>query len=112
MVLPVLRLGRPEELDRLEAFSGLGGPLLIEPRVPGKLGGSGVPLALDLARAARRRLAQRTMFLAGGLTPETVVEAVREVGPDVVDVSSGVEQIPGVKDPVRLARFLEVLGWH
>ena len=49
------------------------------------------------------------LWLAGGLTPETVHEAVRRVAPDVVDVSSGVEQIPGVKDPVRMARFLEVV---
>lgn len=112
LVLPVVRLGGPEDLDRLAPYAGSGGPLLIEPRLPGRLGGTGVALALDLAREARRRLAHRTMFLAGGLTPDTVLAAVREVGPDVVDVSSGVEQIPGVKDPVRLARFLEVLGWH
>ena len=112
LVLPVVRLGGPEDLERLAPFAGPGGPVLIEPRVPGRLGGTGVPLALELARAAREQLAHRALFLAGGLTPETVAAAVREIRPDVVDVSSGVEQIPGVKDPVRLARFLEVLGWH
>ncbi len=112
LVLPVVRLGAPVDLDQLDPLLGLACPVLVEPRVEGRLGGSGVPLAFDLARAARARLRGRMMFLAGGLTPETVAEAVREVAPDAVDVSSGVEQIPGVKDPVRLARFLEGVGWQ
>ncbi len=68
-----------------------------------------MPLALDLARAARERLPDRALWLAGGLTPDSVREAIRVVAPDVVDVSSGVEQIPGVKDPERMARFLEAV---
>jgi phosphoribosylanthranilate isomerase len=51
------------------------------------------------------------MILAGGLTAETVGAIVRLVRPDAVDVSSGVEQIPGIKDPQRMSRFLEALGW-
>ena len=51
------------------------------------------------------------MALAGGLTPGTVAPAVTLVRPDVVDVSSGVESLPGIKDHVKIARFLEaVLG--
>ena len=51
------------------------------------------------------------MVLAGGLTPETVGAAVALVRPDVADVSSGVESLPGIKDHERIARFLEaVLG--
>ncbi len=88
-----------------------GAPILVEPRVPGVLGGSGVPLDLDLARAARERLAGHPMWLAGGLTPQTVRIAVDAVSPDAVDVSSGVEQIPGIKDHTSLARFLEALQW-
>jgi phosphoribosylanthranilate isomerase len=51
------------------------------------------------------------MALAGGLTPETVGEVVTLVRPDVADVSSGVESLPGIKDHEKIARFLEaVLG--
>ncbi len=110
-VLVVARLTSIGELSRLDPLLALGVPILVEPRVTGRLGGSGVALPLDLARQARAHLTGRTMFLAGGLTPESVAEAVRAVAPDAVDVSSGVEQIPGIKDHDRLARFLEVLRW-
>jgi phosphoribosylanthranilate isomerase len=110
-VLVVARLSSLEELGRLDPLLPLGAPILVEPRVAGKLGGTGVALSHDLARQARSHLTGHPMFLAGGLTPDSVADAVRAVGPDAVDVSSGVEQIPGVKDHDRLARFLEVLRW-
>lgn len=49
----------------------------------------------------------RPWFLAGGLTPDNVGEAIRTTGAPLVDVSSGVESAPGVKDPARIAAFLE-----
>ncbi len=110
LVVAVVRLAGTSDLDRLAEMTGLGCPLLIEPRVAGKLGGTGVALPLALAAEARTRLAGCPMWLAGGLTPDNVAEAVRVVQPDVVDVSSGVEQIPGIKDHQRMARFLEVLA--
>ena len=81
--------------------------LLIEAKVPGGSGGKGIAVALDLARAARAAAPGTRFVLAGGLTAESVGEAIRVVAPDAVDVSSGVESSPGVKDPGRLARFLE-----
>ncbi len=47
------------------------------------------------------------LVLAGGLTPDNVAEAIRHVRPDAVDVSSGVEIRPGVKDPARVRSFVE-----
>jgi phosphoribosylanthranilate isomerase len=49
-------------------------------------------------------------MLAGGLTPETVAEAIRLTGTLQVDVSSGVESAPGVKDPTRVAAFLRAVA--
>jgi phosphoribosylanthranilate isomerase len=110
-VLVVARLASAGDLEPLELWRRHGVPVLVEPRVPGRLGGTGVRLRLELAVAARERLAGHPLILAGGLTPESVAEAVRAVHPDGVDVSSGVEQIPGIKDHLKLARFLEALAW-
>lgn len=110
-VLAVARLGSQEELSALDTLRASGAPVLVEPRVAGRLGGSGTRLDLELAAEARVRLTGHPMFLAGGLTPESVAEAVRAARPDAVDVSSGVERSPGIKDHDRLARFLEALRW-
>jgi phosphoribosylanthranilate isomerase len=58
-------------------------------------------------RAAARVAATRRVVLAGGLTPDNVQDAVETVRPAGVDVSSGVEDAPGVKNPDKVARFLE-----
>jgi len=108
IVLPVVRVASIADLALLDPYLGLECPVLVEPRIEGRLGGTGVALPFDVARHARVRLTGRTMVLAGGLTPETVAEAIRVVQPEMVDVSSGVEQIPGIKDHQRMARFLEV----
>jgi phosphoribosylanthranilate isomerase len=66
------------------------------------LGGTGKPFNWALAREANRF---GTIILAGGLTPENVGQAIREVRPFAVDVASGVEACPGVKDEKKLRRF-------
>lgn len=108
-VLAVARLADAADLGQLDQQRQLGCPIIIEPLIAGKLGGTGVTLSVDLARAARASLRGHRMFLAGGLTPENVAAAVAAVGPDAVDVSSGVEQIPGIKDQQRMADFLGAL---
>jgi phosphoribosylanthranilate isomerase len=83
--------------------------VLIEPRHPDGRGGHGVALPRAQAIAARAALPGTRLVLAGGLTPESVGAAIAVVSPDIVDVSSGVEAAPGIKDPDRLARFLEIV---
>ncbi|MEY3841974.1 MAG: hypothetical protein RLZZ542_1084, partial [Pseudomonadota bacterium] len=55
------------------------------------------------------RVFDRPWFLAGGLTPDNVAEAISVSGAPLVDVSSGVETAPGVKDPARITAFLEAV---
>lgn len=71
--------------------------------LPGGLGRS-----FDWTLLADRAF-RRPWFLAGGLDPENVAEAVRISGAPMVDVSSGVESAPGVKDPGRIAAFIEAV---
>jgi len=86
--------------------------VLVEPKVAHVRGGAGLPLDLAVAREARSRLAGHPMALAGGLTAETVSEALALVRPEIVDVSSGVERQPGIKDISKIARFAEAVFAH
>lgn len=71
--------------------------------------GSGHVFDWELAAHAvmARRLPETEYLLAGGLTPENVAEAIASVQPQGVDVASGVESSPGIKDPEKLRRFIE-----
>jgi phosphoribosylanthranilate isomerase len=108
----VVRIAVPSDLDALGEAIPESDAVLVEPKVSHAPGGAGVPLNLAVAQEARRRLAGHPMVLAGGLQPETVAEALALVRPEVVDVSSGVERQPGIKDPDRLARFAEAVFAH
>lgn len=113
LVWQVHRVATAADLDALAGFGDEADAVLIEPRVARRDGGSGIPLDFALARAARVRLGARTMVLAGGLSAETVAEAVAVVRPQIVDVSSGVERLPGIKDHDRMRQFLEAaVGSH
>jgi phosphoribosylanthranilate isomerase len=71
---------------------------------PGQLGGTGAKFDWSLAQQATKL--GRPIILAGGLAPENVAAAVREVRPYGVDVSSGVEALPGRKDPKKVQAFI------
>ena len=109
MVWRVVRIASPGDLEALAEAPRHAGVVLVEPRVPHAEGGAGVALDLGLAVEARRRLDGVCMALAGGLRPETVGRAAALVHPDIVDVSSGVELLPGIKAHDKIARFLEAV---
>ena len=98
-----LAMTGPRDLEGLESWPV--DALLLDTPTPGK-GGSGETFDWSLAREARRRHPARAFVLAGGLRPDNVAGAVAEVGPWAVDVASGVESAPGVKDADRLAAFV------
>jgi phosphoribosylanthranilate isomerase len=78
---------------------------LLDSFVEGQLGGTGARFNWDLAAEISRE-GQR-ILLAGGLTPDNVAKAVRQVRPYAVDVSSGVESAPGQKDAGKVRAFIE-----
>jgi phosphoribosylanthranilate isomerase len=77
--------------------------LLVDAHVKGAYGGTGETGDWSLARFMA---GQVPILLAGGLNPENVVEAVRVVRPWGVDVASGVESNPGIKDPKKISAFI------
>jgi len=102
----VVRVG-PSGLRRhRSAFDGTDG-ILLDTFVKGALGGTGSAFDwLSVANDVRLRRVGHRLIVAGGLRPETVRKAVDQLSPDVVDVSSGVESAPGVKDHQRMADFM------
>ena len=80
--------------------------LLVDAHDPARFGGTGKTVNWD---SAREIAATRYTILAGGLNAANINLAIRSVRPYGVDVSSGVESAPGVKDPDRLRTFFEAL---
>lgn len=80
-------------------------PWLLDSYVDGAPGGTGVAFDWNVAAEATRL--SRMVILAGGLKVETVADAVRNVRPFAVDVSSGVESAPGKKDHARIRQFID-----
>ncbi len=84
--------------------------VLLDAHVAGQLGGTGVTLEWEaLARSVDEVRGTTPVILAGGLRPANVAQAIRAMHPDVVDVSSGVEQAPGVKDHLKMRAFVEAV---
>ena len=77
---------------------------LLDAYSPGARGGTGEKFNWDLAIEAQKF--GKPIFLAGGLTPENVADAVRKVRPFGVDVASGVEIAPGKKDQAKIHEFI------
>jgi phosphoribosylanthranilate isomerase len=75
---------------------------LLDSYTAGMPGGTGETFAWDIARTHRGRT---PVILSGGLTPDNVAEAIEAVRPFAVDVASGTEASPGVKDPDKLNAF-------
>ena len=80
--------------------------LLLDAAVPGTYGGSGHTIDWNLASGFVKTHSEKRVILAGGLTPENVAEAVQAVRPHAVDVASGVESSPGVKDPEKVRSLI------
>lgn len=106
-----LRIRNADELEEeVTPFLGVADGILLDGWRPGVLGGTGTSFAWEDVGPIRERIpSDLTVVAAGGLDAENVVEAVRTLSPDVVDVSSGVESEPGIKDPERVRAFVEAV---
>ncbi len=106
-IMKALPIGQPEDLKHAKAFADVADRLLFDAKPPkgaDRPGGNGVVFDWSLLEGAQL---EQDFMLSGGLTPDTVAEAIRRVRPMGVDVSSGVERAPGVKDAALVRRFIE-----
>jgi len=94
------------EIDLAEALHYNVAAILIDSRAGGLYGGTGQKANWDLALQIR---SQRPLILAGGLNELNLREAVEEVAPPALDINSGVEVRPGVKDHKKIARLFDLV---
>jgi phosphoribosylanthranilate isomerase len=80
--------------------------VLLDSFTQSRYGGTGVVHDWELSRLVRQEIEPTPIILAGGLTPENVKDAIQIVQPYAVDVSSGVELSPGVKNPKKVREFV------
>ena len=102
MSVKALRVRDAESLDQLANFQT--DAFLLDAYSKSGLGGTGEKFNWELAVEAQKF--GKPIFLAGGLTPENVADAVKQVRPFAVDVSSGVESAPGKKDAAKVRAFI------
>ena len=100
--MKAFRIRDAESLKQLPRFQT--DAYLLDAFSPEARGGTGEKFNWELAVEAQKF--GKPVFLAGGLTPENVADAVRKVRPFGVDVSSGVESAPGKKDAVKVRAFI------
>jgi phosphoribosylanthranilate isomerase len=99
--IKVMQVRSAADVERLNAYQAAA--YLLDAYHPTKPGGTGETWDWELAAAAKR---YGPVILAGGLTPDNVGDAIERVHPYAVDVSSGVEAAPGIKDHQKVWRFI------
>ena len=92
-----------EETQRIASNCDI---ILLDSHKEGTQGGTGLPMDLEYSKIFIKRTSPRPVILAGGMRPDTVAEVIRVAKPFGVDVSSGVESSPGVKDPEKIRAFI------
>lgn len=107
----VLRLSNGALPPDAEALFEAADAVVLDAHVPGRLGGTGVALPWhELVKRVRPLRGRRArLVLAGGLRAENVRQAIELLRPDVVDVSSGVETAPGIKDHALMRAFRDAV---
>jgi phosphoribosylanthranilate isomerase len=104
-VIKAVRVRGPFRLAQLARFARAG-EILLDGFDRGARGGTGKRFDWDIAKRAKK---YGRIFLAGGLTPENVANAIRVAKPYAVDVCSGVESKPGKKDPQKLKQLARAI---
>lgn len=106
-IIKALRIRNAEQLEQVALYTNSVDCLLLDAYHPQQLGGTGQTLDWELLREFQPPL---PWFLAGGLKPDNILQALNQVRPNGIDLSSGVERTPGDKDLDKVAELFEKLG--
>jgi len=101
-VIKAIRVKEKKDLSLIDKYNGFIDALLLDTFVKGEYGGTGKTFTWEWAKVEKVKV-----ILSGGLTPENVAEAIKIARPYAVDVSSGVEISPGVKDHEKIKEFIK-----
>ena len=106
-VIKAVKIGSPDDLVMANAYDGFASLIMYDAKLPKSFvnalpGGNGVAFDWSLLNGSRKHF-----ILSGGLTCENVAEAIRMTKAPIVDVSSGVERAPGVKDVALIRKFVK-----
>lgn len=105
--IKAVRVKNAESLHAVELYDT--DAFLFDTYSPDAYGGTGENFSWDVL--SRRKLEDKFVILSGGLSSDNVRDAIREVNPYAVDVSSGVESSPGIKEHLKLKRFMEAASY-
>ena len=109
-VWAVVRIAGAALPEHATALFNVADAVVLDAKVSGHLGGTGTSFDWEsVAKTLERQRIRARLVLAGGLNPENVARAVSIVAPDIVDVSSGVESAPGIKDHARMRAFSDAV---
>lgn len=95
-----------DAFELAKTYSGIAKAVLLDSTRKDGTGGTGITHNWDKSRKIRYLIHPRPTILAGGLNPENVVSAIKKVEPYGVDVASGVEEKPGIKNHERMLEFI------
>lgn len=104
-VIKAFQVRDAASLDAIAAFPCA--DILLDAYNPGVYGGAGHAFPWEFALQAADRFPDKRIILSGGLTPQTIATAIAQTHPAAVDVASGVESAPGVKDLALVAEFIQ-----
>lgn len=103
-----LRIGSAEDFENFAAIRKHGEPrILLDAKVEGIPGGSGQRIPEELLR---EKAGETPFWLAGGITPENIGDICAKFSPELVDVSSGVEDAPGIKNAEKMMQLFEAIN--
>lgn len=106
-IIKALRIKTIDDLERADIYSNCVDTLLLDAYHPNQFGGTGKTIDWENLQQFKPK---SPWFLAGGLTPDNIKEALSKIHPDGIDLSSGVEYAPGDKNLVKVTQLFENLN--